>query len=147
MKAKHEGAGQFTNGVLKIYSDDGEEIATLTVAGLANITEISKWRDTSVKIQQAIAAAINAYREPVTTGLLLPSPNRLFRHYKGGVYEVRGISYCSETLEPRVQYFDHAVPEKEWSRPAYMWYQRVGTGEPRFKQIDNAPAYTLEDEG
>lgn len=61
-----------------------------------------------------------------------------YRHYKGNEYELIGLAYHSETLEPmvvyRALYGDHAM----WVRPASMWDETVhadGKEVPRFSKI------------
>lgn len=70
----------------------------------------------------------------------LPSEPRpgLYRHYKGGEYEVLGIARHSETLEPlvvyRTRYGDHGL----WVRPAAMFVETVlfsGVQVPRFTRV------------
>ena len=63
-----------------------------------------------------------------------------YRHYKGGMYEVLGVSRHSETLEPMVVYrplYDTPdIPEGTlWVRPAAMFGEMVSVGDgelPRF---------------
>ena len=44
-----------------------------------------------------------------------------YRHYKGGEYEVIGVAYHSETLEPMVIYRALYGDGGIWARPAAMW--------------------------
>lgn len=67
------------------------------------------------------------------------TPTGLYRHYKGGLYEVIGTARHSETLEPmtvyRALYGTHGL----WVRPAAMFSEQVtidGVLQPRFQKID-----------
>ncbi len=75
----------------------------------------------------------------------IPEPPALekgkYRHYKGNEYDVIGLAYHSETLEPLVIY--KAVEYKKgaefWARPYSMFFDRVtieGKTVPRFERID-----------
>ncbi len=71
---------------------------------------------------------------------LTETPTGLYRHYKGGQYEVMGTARHSETLEPmtvyRALYGQHGL----WVRPAAMFTETVtidGVVQPRFQKIDN----------
>ena len=62
-------------------------------------------------------------------------PPGLYRHYKGGLYEVVGTARHSETMEPlvvyRALYGEHGL----WVRPAAMFTGTVvikGVRQPRF---------------
>lgn len=66
---------------------------------------------------------------------LIETPAGLYRHYKGGQYEVIGTARHSETLEPltlyRALYGAHGL----WVRPAAMFNEQVlidGVLQPRF---------------
>ncbi len=70
--------------------------------------------------------------------LLLETPPGLYRHYKGGQYEVIGTARHSETLEPmtvyRALYGQHGL----WVRPAAMFTETVtidGVAQPRFTKV------------
>lgn len=67
------------------------------------------------------------------------TPPGLYRHYKGGLYEVMDTARHSETLEPmtvyRALYGDHGL----WVRPAAMFSESVtidGVVQARFQKID-----------
>jgi hypothetical protein len=69
--------------------------------------------------------------------LLINSPG-LYRHYKGGLYEVIDTARHSETLESmtvyRALYGEHGL----WVRPAAMFAETVeidGVVRPRFEKI------------
>ena len=69
---------------------------------------------------------------------LTETPTGLYRHYKGGQYEVMGTARHSETLEPmtvyRALYGQHGL----WVRPAAMFTETVtidGVVQPRFQKI------------
>ena len=48
-----------------------------------------------------------------------------YKHYKGNLYEVVGISIHSETLEEMVVYKALYGDEKLWVRPSKMWFDDV----------------------
>ena len=69
---------------------------------------------------------------------LLPTQPGLYRHYKGGLYEVIDTARHSETLEPmtvyRALYGEHGL----WVRPAAMFAETVevdGVTRLRFEKI------------
>lgn len=56
----------------------------------------------------------------------LPSIQRgLYRHYKGGLYEVQGVVRHSETLEPMVLYRALYGQRGLWVRPFDMFLETV----------------------
>ena len=70
---------------------------------------------------------------------LIQTPPGLYRHYKGGQYEVIDTARHSETLEPmtvyRALYGEHGL----WVRPAAMFNEHVlidGVMQPRFVKTD-----------
>jgi hypothetical protein len=72
---------------------------------------------------------------------LQETPTGLYRHYKGGLYEVIGTARHSETLEPmtvyRALYGEHGL----WVRPAAMFTEQVtieGVLQPRFQKTATA---------
>lgn len=67
------------------------------------------------------------------------TPTGLYRHYKGGMYEVIATARHSETLEPitvyRALYGAHGL----WVRPAAMFSEQVvidGLLQPRFQRAN-----------
>jgi len=63
----------------------------------------------------------------------------IYRHYKGGEYEVRGVVQHSETLEAMVHY-KHLDDGSEWVRPYSMFFEQVninGKSVSRFEKIDD----------
>lgn len=67
---------------------------------------------------------------------LQPTPKGLYRHYRGGLYEVLDTARHSETLEAmtvyRALYGEHGL----WVRPAAMFLEQVEVGgalQPRFQ--------------
>lgn len=75
----------------------------------------------------------------------IPEPPQLengtYRHYKGNEYEVVGLAFHTETLEPLVVY--KALRQKKgadfWVRPYDMFFDDVtidGSIIPRFTKID-----------
>jgi hypothetical protein len=77
---------------------------------------------------------------PPPVEVTLPVPG-LYRHFKGGTYEVLGTVLHSETQEPMVHYrrVDGSRPAQyEQVRPASMWSERVdrdGYSVPRFQRV------------
>jgi hypothetical protein len=88
---------------------------------------------------------VPGYNVPKTRVVVTLPEAGLYRHFKGGTYEVLGTVLHSETQEPMVRYrrVDGSGPEHyEQVRPANMWSERVvevmnGTGYvgPRFVPI------------
>lgn len=73
---------------------------------------------------------------------LKETPTGLYRHYKGGQYELMGTARHSETLETmtvyRALYGEHGL----WVRPAAMFTETVtidGVVQPRFQKITSQP--------
>ena len=65
----------------------------------------------------------------------------LYRHYKGGEYEVLGVVRHSETLEALVLYRALYGQMGLWVRPAAMFIESVcieGQNRLRFEKIDEA---------
>jgi hypothetical protein len=72
---------------------------------------------------------------------LQETPTGLYRHYKGGLYEVIGTARHSETLEAmtvyRALYGEHGL----WVRPAAMFTEQVtieGVLQARFQKTTTA---------
>ncbi len=66
---------------------------------------------------------------------LQETPICLYRHYKGGQYEVIGTVRHSETLEPMTLYRALYGARGLWVRPAAMFNEQVlveGVMQPRF---------------
>ncbi len=62
----------------------------------------------------------------------------LYRHYKGGEYEVLGLARDSETLADMVMYRALYGDRDVWVRPLIMFQSEVlvdGCRVPRFKRI------------
>jgi hypothetical protein len=72
---------------------------------------------------------------------LTPLPHTalgLYRHYKGGEYEVIGVARHSETHEPLVVYRPLYNNTAWWVRPHAMFFEDVvvdGAPRPRFEKI------------
>ena len=69
---------------------------------------------------------------------LIDTPPGLYRHYKGGEYEVVGTVRHSETLEPMTLYRALYGQRGLWVRPAGMFLETVDIGgvvQPRFRKI------------
>lgn len=59
---------------------------------------------------------------------------KIYRHYKGNLYQVIGFAKHSETLEDMVVYKSLKSGDA-WVRPTFMWNQTVDTnGTLRFTQ-------------
>ena len=69
---------------------------------------------------------------------------RYFRHFKGGLYQLEGEGFDSETTEPVVVYRALYAERKLWVRPKRMFFETVkreGKEFPRFKEISAQEAY------
>ena len=69
---------------------------------------------------------------------LIDTPPGLYRHYKGGDYDVVGTVRHSETLEPMTLYRALYGQGGLWVRPAAMFQETVtidGVAQPRFLKI------------
>ena len=81
------------------------------------------------------------YATTITMAELSPLPNTplgLYRHYKGGEYEVIGVARHSETHEPLVVYRPLYNTTGWWVRPHAMFFEVVevdGIRRPRFVQV------------
>jgi hypothetical protein len=67
------------------------------------------------------------------------TPNGLYRHYKGGMYEVIGTARHSETLETMTVYRALYGAHGLWVRPAAMFTEQVvidGMLQPRFQRAN-----------
>ena len=67
------------------------------------------------------------------------TPTGLYRHYKGGMYEVIGTARHSETLEPMTVYRALYGAHGLWVRPATMFTEQVvidGMLQPRFQRAN-----------
>ncbi len=63
----------------------------------------------------------------------------IYRHFKGGRYEVIAIAKHSETLEEMVVYQQQYGEEGIWVRPLHMFLETVeveGKVVPRFRYIE-----------
>jgi hypothetical protein len=70
---------------------------------------------------------------------LQETPTGLYRHYKGGMYEVIGTARHSETLEPMTVYRALYGAHGLWVRPAAMFTEQVvidGLLQPRFQRAN-----------
>lgn len=71
-----------------------------------------------------------------------PEPGTVWKHYRGGAYQVVAMARHSESLEPLVVYVltnDDEKPRKVWCRPLSMWADtaivRDGAAVPRFRRV------------
>ena len=73
---------------------------------------------------------------------LICTPPGLYRHYKGGLYEVIDTVRHSETLEPMTLYRALYGQRGLWVRPAAMFEERVvvnGVEQARFSRLESVP--------
>lgn len=70
-----------------------------------------------------------------------PKPG-LFRHYKGGRYEVIEVARHSETLAPMVVYRALYGERGLWVRPAEMWNEGVMVADQRVRRFSRIPDET-----
>jgi hypothetical protein len=69
---------------------------------------------------------------------LQETPTGLYRHYKGGQYEVIGTARHSETLEAMTVYRALYGAHGLWVRPTAMFHEQVlidGVLQPRFVKV------------
>ncbi|MFN3376419.1 MAG: DUF1653 domain-containing protein [Burkholderiaceae bacterium] len=74
---------------------------------------------------------------------LSPTPPGLYRHYKGGLYEVVDTARHSESLEPMTVYRALYGERGLWVRPAAMFAETVeidGVQRPRFERLPSGTA-------
>jgi hypothetical protein len=72
---------------------------------------------------------------------LIETPTGLYRHYKGGLYEVIGTARHSESLEPMTVYRALYGAHGLWVRPAAMFAETIeidGVVRPRFEKVPDA---------
>ncbi len=63
-------------------------------------------------------------------------PKGIYRHFKGGTYEVIGVAIHTETQDGLVLYRDYENPNSiTWARPVSMWNDMVN-GKKRFELIE-----------
>jgi hypothetical protein len=76
------------------------------------------------------------------------TPLGLYRHYKGGEYEVIGVARHSETQEPLVVYRPLYNDTGWWVRPHAMFFEVVdvhGERRVRFEKVSGATARPNDD--
>ena len=74
---------------------------------------------------------------------LVVTPPGLYRHYKGGMYEVVGTVRHSEDLSPMTLYRALYGENGLWVRPAAMFNETVvidGVTKPRFSLVESKSA-------
>jgi len=75
---------------------------------------------------------------------IMDSPVRegdIWRHRKGGLYQVVGFALDEATREPVVLYQPHLSDDSEslpWSRPLHVFLQRDPDGVPKFALVERA---------
>lgn len=57
----------------------------------------------------------------------------IYRHYKGGYYQVLAIAIHSDTGQILVIYKNIVDTRITWVRPASTWFDDVGNGKKRFE--------------
>lgn len=60
----------------------------------------------------------------------------LYRHFKGGIYEVLFVAKNSETLEDMVVYRANYGEHGVWVRPLSMWNETVECDGKTFKRFE-----------
>lgn len=63
----------------------------------------------------------------------------IYRHFKGGMYELIGVANHSETMEPMVVYRALYGERGLWVRPAAMWNEIIQKDDyhgPRFQLVE-----------
>lgn len=60
----------------------------------------------------------------------------LYRHFKGGIYEVLFVAKNSETLEDMVVYRANYGEHGVWVRPLSMWNETVERDGKTFKRFE-----------
>jgi hypothetical protein len=74
--------------------------------------------------------------------VLPATPLGVYRHHKGGEYEVVGVARHSETLLPMVVYRPLSNDSGWWVRPHEMFFEDVevdGRLQPRFTLVSQVP--------
>ena len=77
---------------------------------------------------------------------LHPTPPGLYRHYKGGLYEVIDMVRHSETLEPMTLYRALYGARGLWVRPAAMFAESVEIDGQRQLRFTRLGEYSMEAE-
>ncbi len=77
----------------------------------------------------------------------------IYRHFKGGIYEVKGVAFHSETEEPLVIYQPLQSEPRLWAQPVVMWKETVlqdGLEQHRFRfladdleELDSKPRFRM----
>ena len=70
-------------------------------------------------------------------------PPGLYRHYKGGWYEVESTARCSETLQPMVVYRALYGEAGKWVRPGWMFCGTVDLGGQQAQRFTPHDAFAL----
>ena len=70
------------------------------------------------------------------------TPLGLYRHYKGGDYELIGVAHHSETQEPMVVYRPLYNATGWWVRPHAMFFETVEVNGERRVRIEKIAALT-----
>lgn len=67
--------------------------------------------------------------------MTIPEPG-MYRHFKGGEYEVLDVAHHSETKEVLVIYRAADTPQQIWARPLSMFTEPVLHGEERVSRFE-----------
>ena len=62
--------------------------------------------------------------------------HRLFKHYKGGIYQVLMYCRCSETTSPMVVY-QSLITDEIWVRNFDVFYGHLSDGRRRFAEYEH----------
>jgi hypothetical protein len=142
MKAQHHDTNNdLSTGSIDLFEGD-EFVARLTIIR-ANPKgdDIKNYFRFCKRIIDKVLGQINGGRQHATwnqyTGPV-PAVGRQYRHYKGHVYEVTGLSVCSETMAARVLYREpNSIYNYQWDRPLDMWFEPIDAkGTTRFTLVE-----------
>ena len=75
----------------------------------------------------------------------LPGAGEVYRHFKGGIYEILALARHSETLEELVVYRNKEDPSKVYARPLPLLMSPVDHG--KYPEVKEEWRFTLIDEG
>jgi len=75
---------------------------------------------------------------------MLVLPGAVYKHYKGGLYNVIGTKKLSDYKEEHVLYNSISQPRRAWLRPKSMFLGLVDSDEYRFEGVSNIPEWIKE---
>lgn len=142
MKAMHHNpSNDLSTGSIDLFEGD-QFVARMTIIRANPKGEdVSNYFKYCHRIVERTLNQINAGRAHATWSEYsgpVPAVGRQYRHYKGAVYEVTGLSVCSETKAARVLYREANSPyHHQWDRPLDMWFEPVDEkGTTRFTLVE-----------